>query len=83
MADTPVGHPFRLFEAHARHHDVIERYVANRVPDPELAQQVVAAVHQQAAERIAEAPEHLLPWLIAIARHECARVRRAEDTRRA
>ena len=70
---------FRVFELHARYVQIIEPYVRHRVPDQETADRVMAAVFHAAVEA-QEIPDPALPWLIAVARRECARARRLSTT---
>jgi hypothetical protein len=69
---VPTPTSFQVFETHARYHAVIDRYVRNRVHDPERAALVLREVHRYAASDAVALAENPLPLLIARARYECA-----------
>ena len=69
----PAGDPQCLATLKARYGDLIARYVHRRTDCPQEAARVVDAVFRTAASQRDTLPSTPLPWLIATARHECAR----------
>jgi hypothetical protein len=69
---VPAPTSFKPFETHVRHHAVIDRYVRNRVRNPERAALILREVHWYATSDAVAMAENPLPLLIARARYECA-----------
>ena len=62
-------------ELRAQYEDLIDRYVRRRVADGEQAERIVRDVFLRADANPAQVRATPLPWLIGIARRECAQAR--------
>jgi RNA polymerase sigma-70 factor, ECF subfamily len=69
------------FELIFRRHEPAVRAYAVRRASPTMAEDVVAEVFVVCWRRLDELPADPLPWLLGVARHVLATLRRAEDRR--